>query len=860
MKKSLILAGLAVAALAMFSCNKIEEISENGANGEENIQENPAGEPVFTLSASIGVDEAENESRLSQDGAQLTWSVGDRIVVNGITSRALTDADINGSQATFGFDSVLDAPFRAIYPASAYVDGTDNEEEDLANVFFPATQNVTAGQLDPEAAIMIGKGTTDGVSFQHAVAYIKFTFDKSVKSIRIMANNGLRMHGRNKSNFATQEMENYYTTGNYSTTIADCGEGIAAGQPIIVAVPAKNYTAGLYFFVVTTDDKYQIITTGPANLSQKAGHLVAKNTTLSNLDTYEGPGIYCEKDWDSFVCADESKFTTDETQQENSDAWKGADGEINIYKDITVATNIRRHGSNGAGYPGATNNIYLLETIDGNNHTITQNASTVPMISYVGSATEIGTVMRLSLSGTCESISNTGWGNAAFAIRVFRKGTLDRCTNKINTTYTETTANEESLYFSGLAASNGGTITDCINEGNMTITLICSKNRGFALGGISCSNRNSTDSNSTCGDFIRCENKGNITILKQASGTGVQCLMACGIGGICSSIAKGEPTGDSVANAYQGYYTRFVNCSNSGTIKFYEERSGTAGSNQLAVAVGGILGICTQYSSNCPFVGANDQGYFFVIDGGHNTGTIDVSSANSIQPLGNGMSGARQTYIGGLAGFVMGSNGSVANSSTNYPVIRGSNNSTIKLGSVGGSEAAGGILGGGGFFKLDYLTASSTVYEKSDNPDRTPTKVGGVAALVGWVVKRSVVDPTNTITISMDASGLSGLEIFGEGVTGVTSNSTKHANGNISTDSKKWSTTPLFIFEKNAANTANYLGFKIKHSDGSSEPASTPTAGYQAPSIIFYGKADDDEHKSGTYLRANGTMRFLAWE
>lgn len=834
MKKSILLAGLAVVTLAFVSCQKELEQLEDPAAAGENTE--LAGEPVFFLTASV------EEQKTTLDGVTVNWSVGDQIVVNGVTSLPLTAESINGKAATFAFEAVLEAPYRAVYPASAYVADSDDPENDQATVIIPAEQNVTAGSFDPAAAIMIGEGDANGLTFSHAVAYIKLTFDQDVKSVRVMANNGIRVRGWMDAHFTERTLSNHHDGWNFNTTTADCGEGIAAGDAVILAIAPKDYSAGLNFFVVTTDDKYQILRTLAAPLAGKAGILSAKSATLSNLDTYQGPGIYCETDWRSFVCADESKFTSDATQQEDASAWRGTDGEINLYKDFTVEGNLHRHGSNYASYPGATNNIYFLETLDGNNHTITQTASTVPMIAWLGTASEAGTVKNLTLAGSCTEYGS--WGNAAFAVRIFRGGLIDHCVNAINTTYTETEAAHNDLYFAGFTPSNGGTIQDCENAGNMNITLLSDANRVFKLGGFACGNNH----NSACGDFIRCTNSGNITIIKNASGTGVQCLAQCGIGGICASVTQGIP-----GENYTGVYTRFVQCENRGAITFWEERSGTSSGNQLAMGLGGILGMSTLYSSSCPYVGANDQGYYFIIDQCENKGTLDVSTGNTIQPLSANMSGARQTYVGGVVGFAMGSNNpEVATNSDYYPVIRGYNNATIKIGSQTGSEAVGAIVGGGGYLKFDYLRASNTVFAKSENPNRTPLKVGGVSAFVGWVVKRSIAVPTSTITMKVDASGLNGLTLLGEGVMGITGGSSKNAAGAI--DGKN--VTPNFIFESYTVNqVAQCYNVAVKHSDGTTEAAASLSSGYQASSWNFYGKATT----SGTYLRKAGNVKFVAF-
>ena len=107
-----------------------------------------------------------------------------------------------------------------------------------------------------------------------------------------------------------------------------------------------------------------------------------------------------------------------------------------------------------------------------------------------------------------------------------------------------------------------------------------------------------------------------------------------------------------------------------------------------------------------------------------NTGNIDVCTANG-QPMADGNSGARQTYVGGIAGFVGGG------------VVRGNKGSasayTIKLGSLYGGICAGGILGGSYATKIDDQASCVNVnFAESDNAYVKPTKIGYVGAVLGW--------------------------------------------------------------------------------------------------------------------------------
>ena len=457
MKRALYIIGAAVAALSTISCAK--EITPGQETGK--TEEQVFGETVFTLGANI------DNSKVSLDGINLSWSLGDQIVVNGVTSKPLATITESGG-ADFEFDQVLNPPFYAVYPASAYVEESFSVEGETpaTNINFPAKHSYNAGSIDNSSAIMIGTAPDNGnLVFSHAATYLKLTFDKDVKSVRVMANNGMRVAGYLKVDYGTNATSNYYSTFNFNTVTLT--GNISAGSPVVIALPAKNYTAGLNIFAVTSNNQYQVLKTTAFDATDKRGALLAKNASLNNLRPWYGPGIYNEEDWKSFVCADESKYSPDLTQKGDASDWKGEDGEYNIWEDFTVKGNITRHGSNVANAASKETNLYFTGTLDGNGHTITQTESTAPMISFIGSAKEEGTVKNLTLAGECKSLTETGWGSASFAIRLLAKGKISNCTNEMNTHIEETSPTSASVLLSGFVTSNQGSIEDCINNGNI---------------------------------------------------------------------------------------------------------------------------------------------------------------------------------------------------------------------------------------------------------------------------------------------------------------------------------------------------------------------------------------------------------
>ena len=187
------------------------------------------------------------------------------------------------------------------------------------------------------------------------------------------------------------------------------------------------------------------------------------------------------------------------------------------------------------------------------------------------------------------------------------------------------------------------------------------------------------------------------------------------LGGVAASVNTGSSTKDC---------TIFDSCTNSGSISFYEKETilNKNGFPYGAYAVGGILGRCSVVKD--VYYDFSSKSYTVIRVNCVNTGNIDVCTANG-QPMKDGNSGARQTYVGGIAGFVGGG------------VVRGNKGSTspytIKLGSLYGGICAGGILGGSYATRVDDAASCVNVnFAESDNAYVKPTKIGYVGAVLGW--------------------------------------------------------------------------------------------------------------------------------
>lgn len=173
------------------------------------------------------------------------WSEGDQINVNGETS-SKSDISAGDGSATFEFDAALDAPYKAVYPATAY------KSEGVVTI--PSSQTYAAGNFDAASAVMCGTAESGTeLAFHHLMAYFKLTFNTesdpdAIKSVTVKSRGSESMSGDFSLDYETLTLT--AASGAKAVTV-DCGEGVALGTAVIVAVPAQNYVSGLE--ITTTD-------------------------------------------------------------------------------------------------------------------------------------------------------------------------------------------------------------------------------------------------------------------------------------------------------------------------------------------------------------------------------------------------------------------------------------------------------------------------------------------------------------------------------------------------------------------------------------------------------------------------------
>ena len=756
-------------------------------------QEDEAGTMVIGAELSDSPDADDVTKTLISDNGDKTYSVfwadDDQILVNGETSTNIDIDPDNKKSASFTLP-VVDAPYSAVYPAGLYVKDsykTVKEDSTVIEITIPSTQTYGENGFDPNAAIMTARGEAGGgLAFKHAMAYLKVAVNgTAVKSIRVNGNDNEALSGAytisySKSGiaFGPQKNEKGKAIGNTSATIS-CGEsGVASGTPVFIAIPAREYKRGLTLTIVNAENQYQVVRS-MTSFTAVSGKVYPTEIAFNAAGTYLEGGIYTVEDWNGFVAA---------VNKGDWSAWKttvdGKEG-VHLMADIYSSTNLPRTNDKKAdGNKCEWDGVFY-----GHNHTIT-HAGTEPLFLHVG---EAGKIMDLKVAGERIANTNNGWpgvlvlnnngeinncessvditleGNSTNASTICRSnnGKIINCKNTGNITIKNPTAEVKvggiTLYSSGeiTGCTNTGTINvtgvnvgcvvggvayavsgsaaDLHNEGEISIDANLSAVRTIYLGGVIAN----AEYNGVCSKLSKCSNSGALSIHKK----GKFVMRGGAIGGVVAAINAGKK------GAEGSTFTGFTNCSNSGNISFVEDETG----DNYAYAVGGVVGRCV----NVKDVHYLNNGYYTVVRGAVNTGDIKVYTANG-QKAALGNSGARQTYVGGIAGYMCGV------SSTDKAIVRGKSTCTITTGSALGGDIAGGLVGGGAMLSIDTKPSATTIFKSYEGKP-----IGFLGAALGWVASKDYVsingaDVTATFELGAVvpvAKGFAGIGNTGKSLT-----------------------------------------------------------------------------------------------
>lgn len=434
------------------------------------------------------------------------------------------------------------------------------------------------------------------------------------------------------------------------TLVITPSEGTALGnEAVTLTISALPGTYTGTVLVATSASEYEF----ELNTTVAAGQTTLVNLGCEGLAEYKG--IETEEDWNAFVegmiAGSYKRFVNPET------------GAVELAASLTL--------ENTPKFPATTENTSLEfdGVFDGKGYEITCNSFTRPLFNFLGTD---AVVKNLTVRGAYSEMMNSGLcGNAVIA--KVNKGTIENVTTYVNTELTLTTG----MIFGTICGQNGGTLKNCKNYGNITLTYAAGGNSGFYGGGLAAIGHTvsgdpaptalNVDETCTPGQFINCENHGNISLTATAGKPVRQ-----GFGGICGLVY------------FNG--VKFEGCKNTGNISRVSDGEL---SNNFSASVGGILG----RSAGWYTTGNGDSGALDTSINGFDTEFTNCSNSGILYSYCRHSGGitatgscARSDGVGGIAGTLIGNaqNTQKVKDCTNTGDVTGGWNANVNTAALGG--------------------------------------------------------------------------------------------------------------------------------------------------------------------------------
>lgn len=666
---------------------------ENGPSNPSEKEEEQI--PPVTLELSSTLETKTVLGEMEGGVYRVYWSEGDRVCVNGEKSSALLGLDGPAANGSFTVSGVK-PPYHVFYPS---IRCGEMAEDGMASISIPPVQAYKKNSFASGSAMLYGSSERESFSLNNLCGVVRIPIvkglDGDILSSLSLSSTSAEAPIAGSALLDTGNGRLSWTEGETSLLLSLPPEGIAldASEPeyFHLCLPSGSYPEG--FDILLSGPGGSMLcqwvseTEIPAGVVVTLDPIVFKPKSTKLIDSIES--------WNEFAAA---------VNAGDYHRWVDEDsGEARIVADISYGGDLTAITTLPDGF-----------VLNGNGHKISRAQATEPLIVLVS---EGATVKNLTVGGTRiapSSVADRGTGNLA----AFNRGLIDNCVSEMTV---DISGHNDALIIGGLVTDNAGVIRDSKNTGDISISLSISANRIVYGGGICARGFRPLSDVQHCGDFIRCENKGSITLYRTASGNFSMTKFA--IGGIVGCVDHGIPGGE---------YCRIEDCTNSGNIICWQDANHT--NTNYGYAVGGILGRCCLYSSGPDFyytvggVAAAYEGYYVEISGCANTGNIDVSLYS--QTLKATDSGARQVYVGGIAGCL--------NSSWNAraSIINCTSNCTIRTGHAAADDATGGIVGGVGHTNIESCKADVSIGQSKTT--LTAAKyMGASGGIAGFVFRDS---------------------------------------------------------------------------------------------------------------------------
>ena len=751
----------AIATLLVASCAK-EEILEPAG---------PQEQTKTVLTAGI-----QTKTVLEND-AQVLWTNGDKVNVNGVESAAL-ELEEPAATVNFVFDGVLEHPYKAVFPASIY----KNE----STVTLPAYQSYKAGSFAASAAPMAAYQTEGStLSFKNLCSVFKLTINNSgehgkVAYVDFYGNNDEQVSGD-----FTLDFDNMTLTGA-STADADkkvrykVNKSFVDGQLVMyVVVPAANYEAGYTFKLVDEAGHYMEQSKKTAQTLEAGKVYEAAVFDFVPTGTELGVEIATAQDLIDFAKAYNAGEYADEDL-----LVVNFTGDIVFDEETNAAwTPI---GTAAADNEGAQDN-YFSGYVDGKGFSIKNWNSTRPLFAYTSAD---AVIKDLTIDASCTLIANYADNIQYYGAFVgYHRGLLTNCHVNANLVGSGNWGNSEPHIGALAGRVVVGSVENCTVNGDVTFdkTLVTGGKISYFGGAVGRVSNNA-------GELKGISVKGNVslsagsTYIDEGSSNSSDAVVKYGgvvgqLAGTCTDCHLSEATkkffygnfvydGGPTNVVNNNYRTQQVggvvgeiaeggvlsNCTNYAEVVF-NQFNGTAGDVSRYLYGGGIVGQtygeishCTMYASltnrsSClqQFIGggvgqvqAKASVHYCANEG------AEVSAGTS----GNGYYQARNNNLGGVIGETLSTNISDLTNKAEILCSRmnNKNSATLSMGGVIGKiSATSGEIDG-----KSTIVNYGKVYSNHNQYENQYTAVGGVIGETKCSVKGVVNEGSAYYVIGTD--------------------------------------------------------------------------------------------------------------
>ena len=735
------------AAMALLAGCAKEEKAPMANENKEGVTVLQVGLPSNpTVSSSIDSKTHMGEAA-TQGKHKVYWSNGDKIRVNGEESVALSGLADDASSATFTINSVLDVPYKVLYPSSIY-------GSSIYYVNLPAVQEYKAGSF-AEGALPMAGYSADGtnITMHHLCAIYKVQIlrastdpdEHDIVAVRFRGRNSEQVSGTFEISYDGHSLGASNGSGGDLEVKVVGRQATSTTTPAVyyIVVPARAYQQG--FDVIIQDVQGHIMTKSLEGYQfPEAGHLYP-------LKAFEFAPTGTEVGIEINSAADLVKFA----QDFNAGVYAGQEDLVaslgqNITFDAESSAAFNATGGIGtkSGEFETTVDNYFFGTFNGANHTISGLAASVPLFAYTDT---VGVIENLTLDSSCSLKVDAPAIRGVHATIVGRhKGILSNCISYADVTINnlaEVSTTEQ--HYGGIAGRNyGGIIEGCHFYGDIvcsqsSVTISANKANFGGIAGTQADKGSISNSSFT----------GNITVSDGTTYGGIDApkiyFYAGGIVGYatdgiidgCTAGVSGTPSSIDIRGILVpavGGIAGWLSADEDSGIRYcanymnLSASSNGARANTTPCRVGGIASHSAAVITESDNYGAissltNSTTLYLggiVADGvgpvkciNYSSGTITRTNAEVADLTQTN----RYMYIGGIVGAI--SAASQITDCTNKAAVTSNilgtaTNSTLDL---------GGILGGGATFKAEISGCTNEGEIKLDNDNASAVAVARTA-------------------------------------------------------------------------------------------------------------------------------------